>query len=93
MIFLYSLATTLETAISAIILLMFARSILSFIMFDIEENRLLGILYAITDAVCAPMRFICDRMGWFQGSPIDFPHMITFILLIVLRALIPEIYI
>lgn len=93
MILLYILATTLQTTISVLVFLMFARSILSFIMFDIEENRLLGILYGITDAVCAPVRFICDRMGWFQDSPIDFPHMITFILLIIIRALIPEVYI
>ena len=91
MIFLYLLATTLDFLIGAIVLLMLARSILSLFMFDIEENRVMNFIYAITDAVCTPARFVCDRMGWFQDTPLDMPHMITFLVLMVMRLLIPEV--
>ena len=87
----YLLATTLDILISAILFIMFIRAILSFIMFDVEGNPLMNILYAVTDAVTAPVRLVCDRMGWFQGVPIDVPHMITLVLLLVLQLLIPEV--
>ena len=93
MIFLYLLAQSLDFIIGALTLLMFARSILSLFMFDIEENRIMNFIYAVTDAICAPVRFVCDRMGWFQDTPIDVPHLITFILLVFIRFLIPEVYI
>ena len=91
MIFLYVLAQTLDLLISAMLLALFARSILSLMMFDIEDNRIAGFIYTVSDLITAPVRTVCDRMGWFQGIPIDMPHLITLLLLFVIQIFIPEV--
>lgn len=91
MIALYILAQTLDLLISAMIFALFIRSILSLIMFDIEENRFMNFIYTVTDIITAPVRMVCDRMGWFQETPIDVPHLITLLLLFIMQFLIPQV--
>lgn len=91
MVLVYLLARTLDIFCWAAVLLMLARSILSFVMFDIEDNPLMNFVYAVTDVITAPVRIICERMGWFTDLPIDMPHMITFLLIVIIQSLIPTV--
>ena len=35
----------------------------------------------LTEPVILPIRKLCQRMRWFEGSPLDFPFLLTMILL------------
>ena len=68
----YILVTVLQTA-------MFIRAIMSW--FPFGEGRFSAFLYAITEPVIYPIRFLFDKMNWGTSLPIDIPFFITFILL------------
>ena len=68
----YILVTVLQTA-------MFIRAIMSW--FPFGEGRFSAFLYAITEPVIYPIRFLFDKMNWGTALPIDIPFFITFILL------------
>lgn len=63
------------------------RAILSW--FDpMGEWRLSGFLYALTEPITVPVRALCERMGWFQGIPMDIPFTLTWLLLILLQTIL-----
>lgn len=75
------------TLIDAIELLMFVRAILSW--FDqTEEWRISSFLYLLTEPIILPVRRLCEKMHWFEGVPLDFPFLLTWILLSVIQVLV-----
>ena len=66
---------------------LFLRMIFS--LFDPEmEKRISVFLFVITEPMIQPVRKLCQRMNWFQGSPIDFSFMITSLLVFLLMLVV-----
>ena len=68
----YIIIVVLQTA-------MFLRAIMSW--FPFGEGKLSDFLYALTEPMIFPVRFLFDKMNWNTGLPIDIPFFITFVLL------------
>ena len=84
---LYVIATTVSYLLTVIQFLMFARAILSWLPID-EDNPIVNFLYAVTEPVIMPVRVVIERLGWFEGMPIDMSFFITFILLSILEMML-----
>ncbi len=83
---LYIITTGVRFLLDILMVCMLLRAILSWIMIGDEENAFIGILYAVTEPFIMPIRYLCERFGWFEGLPIDMSFFITAILLSVLRS-------
>ncbi len=83
---LYLIQQTAITLIGFLEIAMFARAILSW--FDqTGESRISAFLFTITEPIIFPIRALCEKMHWFEGIPIDIPFMLTYLVLILLQAL------
>ena len=83
----YILKQTVLALLSILDFAMLLRAIMSW--FDqLGESRLSMFLFAITEPVILPVRRLCDKLHWFQGSPLDMPFMITLILILVAQSLV-----
>ena len=74
-------------ALSAVQLAMLARAILSW--FPDVGGKLVDVLYAITEPFIYPIRRLFERMGWFQGSPIDISFSVAFLLITIVMYILP----
>lgn len=63
------------------------RAVLS--LFGVDEETAVGaLLYFITEPVILPIRALLDRLGWFDGLPIDMSFLFTSMLLNILLMLL-----
>lgn len=53
-----------------------------------QPSKILNFLYIITEPIILPVRALCARFGWFQGTPIDMSFFITSVLLMVVSLLL-----
>ena len=84
---LYIIQMTLSVLLGALELLMLGRAILSW--FPIEEDSpLVRFLHMMTEPVIYPVRMLMERLGLFQGLPIDMSFFFTFILISILSMMI-----
>ena len=67
-------------------LTMLVRAILSWFPID---NRFVDFVYAVTEPFILPIRRLFERMGWFQGLPIDISFMVSYLLITVVVMLLP----
>ena len=79
-----------QTAVALLGVLDFAmllRAIMSW--FDqTGESKISMFLYAITEPLILPVRRLCEKLNWFQGTPLDMPFMITLILILIAQSLL-----
>ena len=61
---------------------MLGRAVLSWFTMG-EQTRIGTFLYVVTEPMIMPVRGICNRLGWFQGVPLDIPFLITSMLLML----------
>ena len=80
----YIVSTTIRIIISVLQFLMMGRAIISWLPIN-EDNPIVTFLYAVTEPVIMPVRALLNRLGLFEGMPIDMSFFITFILLSVLE--------
>lgn len=80
----YLITATLSFLLSALQFLMLARAIMSWFPVS-EDNGILQFLYAVTEPVILPIRALLERLGWFEGLPIDMSFFFTFMLLSILQ--------
>ncbi len=66
---------------------MLARALLSWAPFD-EENRLVGLLYMITEPFIFPVRSLLERFEFFRSFPLDLSFTITSMLLVTMTMFI-----
>jgi YggT family protein len=59
---------------------MLLRAIFSLLGID-EETAVGALLYDITEPLIMPVRALLERLGWFQGLPIDMSFLFTSLLL------------
>lgn len=60
------------------------RAVMSWLPID-DDNPILSFLYAVTEPVIMPVRYVVEYFGWFEGFPIDMSFLLTFILLSVIE--------
>ena len=87
MLLLILLKNVVYVALSALQFAMLARAILSW--FPDIGGKLVDVLYAITEPLIYPIRRLFERMGWFQGSPIDISFSVTFLLITIVMYMLP----
>ena len=68
---------------------MLARMIVN-ILFMGEQTRIGSFLYVVTEPFIMPIRTLCNRLGLFQGLPMDMPFFLTAVLLMLLSIILPE---
>ena len=86
--FLPILADTVNVLLFVIETAMMLRAILSFFPLD-EENRFVLFLALVTEPVIAPVRALLSRFKFIAESPIDISFFVTFLLLSILRVILP----
>ena len=74
---LIAIARTLLYVVSFALLM---RAILSWLPID-DDNPLLLALCMVTEPIILPIRALCARFGWFQGTPLDMPFLLTMVML------------
>ena len=74
-------------ALNVVQFAMLARAILSW--FHDIGGKLVDVLYAITEPFIYPVRRLFERMGWFQGLPIDISFSVTFLLITIVMFILP----
>jgi len=83
---LYLVSGTVSVLLSILELCMLARAILNW--FPLGESSLVYFLHTITEPVIYPVRILLERLGLFQGLPIDMSFFFTFILISILKMLL-----
>ena len=73
--------------VDVLFLAMLIRALLSWMPLD-EDSKIALFFYSITEPLIIPVRVLCDRFHWFEGSPLDVPYLITSMLLAVLSTLL-----
>ena len=84
LIFIVKNAVTL--LLSFVQIAMLVRAILSW--FPIN-NRFVDFVYSVTEPFIYPVRRLFEKMGWFQGLPVDISFMVSYLLLTVILILLP----
>ena len=50
------------------------------------QSRIGAFLYVVTEPFIMPVRGLCNRLGWFQGVPLDMPFLITSLILMLVTS-------
>lgn len=74
--------------LTAVQFAMLARAILSWFPVD---NKAVDFLYAVTEPFIYPVRALFQKMNWFTGLPIDIAFLVSYIILSVITAVLPQI--
>lgn len=65
---------------------MMIRAILSW--FTDGSGKFTQFLYVLTEPMIMPIRKLCEKMNWFQNSPIDFSFTFTFLALMIVETVL-----
>lgn len=77
---------TVTILLSAVLFLLFARSILTILAPD-SDHPVANVIFNTTDFLMSPARVLLDRTGWFSDSPLDMAHLITMVAVILIMLL------
>ncbi len=81
----YVLQQTVMSFLMFLQIAMLVRAILSW--FPIE-NRLVDIVYAVTEPFIYPFRRLFEKLNWFQGFPLDVAFLASYIAINVVSILL-----
>ena len=84
-VFVYILKQTVMGFLMFLQIAMMVRAILSW--FPIE-NRIVDIVYAVTEPFIYPFRRLFEKLNWFQGFPLDMAFMASYIAINILSILL-----
>ncbi len=79
----YVIRTAASVFLDALLVCMMIRAVMSWLGLD-DGNGFARVIYAITDTLTLPVRTLFDRFGWFEGSPVDVPFIVTVVILALL---------
>ena len=71
-------------ALNAIDIALLLRAVMSWLD-PMGEWGIRGFLIAVTEPVILPFRALCAKKHWFEGSPLDFPFLMTVFALMILQ--------
>lgn len=74
--------------LDVILMAMLVRAVMSWFVNGENGSPILNFLYVITEPLIVPVRLICQRFGWFQGTPIDMSFLITTMILSLISLLL-----
>lgn len=80
----YFIIVLLKAVISVLLLAMLIRAVMSWFISD-EDSRFVRFITLITEPAIMPVRSLFEKMGWFQGLPIDISFYISYLLLSLLQ--------
>jgi uncharacterized protein YggT (Ycf19 family) len=83
---LYVLSTVAKLLISVSLTLMTVRAVMSWFFSEDEDIGFVRFVYAATEPLIYPVRRLLSRIPALMGFPIDLSFMITYFLLVLLRA-------
>lgn len=75
----YVIKTVVVLFLSVVQLAMLARAVLSW--FPMQENRIIDLLYSVTEPFISPVRLLFYKMNWFQNLPIDLSFLVSYMLI------------
>ncbi|PKM63398.1 MAG: hypothetical protein CVU97_00215 [Firmicutes bacterium HGW-Firmicutes-21] len=81
--------TTVAVFVTALSYLILARVILQ--LFASDESPVFEFCYAVTEPVVSTVRSALSRVGSLADSPLDLSYVATFILLTIMRLMLPSI--
>lgn len=86
-LFLVLTVNFVDLILGVLLLAMLVRSIMSIFLMG-EENAFSLFLYYFTEPFVIPVRRVFEKLGWFEGLPIDMSFFVTTILIgMILTAL------
>ena len=85
-IFMYIIKNAAILLLSFVQIAMLIRAILSWFPID---NRFVDFVCTMTEPFIYPMRRLFEKMGWFQGLPVDVSFMASYLLITVILILLP----
>lgn len=80
----------LETFITVLMMLMFARAILSWFVRDLS-NPIVKFLFEVTEPMVSPVRQLLQKLN-IGGSTFDFSFIIVYLILVMLLELVRGLY-
>ncbi len=83
----YIIKSVVVLFLSAVQLAMLARAILSW--FPMQENKLTGFLYAVTEPFITPIRLLFYKLNWFQNLPIDLSFLVSYLIISMALMILP----
>lgn len=89
-LFLVLTVNFVDLVLGAVLFAMLIRAVLSLIMMG-EESRLSMLLFYFTEPFILPVRKLLERLGWFQGMPIDVSFFLTTVILGMVQSLLASI--
>ncbi|MBO5898090.1 MAG: YggT family protein [Clostridia bacterium] len=72
----YVIVRIVQVLLYIVDIAMLVRAVLSLFMLS-DDNPLAMLAYSITEPFIMPIRALFDKLGWFEGVPIDMPFLIT----------------
>ena len=81
--FIYFIVNLVRILLFIVQAAMLFRAILSWFFME-DDNRVMSILYAVTEPFIIPVRALFEKMGWFRNLPIDISFFVTYILLSII---------
>ncbi len=85
--FVYFIVSIVRILLFVVQTAMLLRAILSWFFMD-EDNRVMAILYAVTEPFIVPVRALFEKLGWFRNLPIDISFFVTYLLLSIISMLL-----
>ena len=81
--FIYFIVNLVRILLFIVQAAMLFRAILSWFFME-DDNRVMSILYAVTEPFIIPVRALFEKMGWFRNLPVDISFFVTYILLSII---------
>ncbi len=89
-LFLVLTVNFVDILLGAVLFAMLIRAVLSIFMMG-EESKLSLLLYYFTEPFILPVRKLLERLGLFQGTPLDISFFLTTLLLGMLQVILGSI--
>ena len=85
-IFIFVIKNAAILLLSFVQIAMLIRAILSWFPID---NRFVDFICTMTEPFIYPVRRLFEKMGWFQGLPVDVSFMVSYLLITVILIFLP----
>ena len=89
-LFLVLTVNFVDLFLTVLLFAMLARALMSFFMMG-EESRISMVLYFFTEPFILPVRKIFEKLGLFQGTPMDVSFFFTTLLIGTVQVLLASI--
>lgn len=84
---LYFFEGLVHVLLGALQIALFLRAVFSWLPVE-DDHPFLVLLYGITEPIVAPIRLLFDRLGWFQGTPLDMAFFAAVLIVSLLNLLL-----